>query len=416
MTEATAHSITACQVCGGTRLDPVLFLGHVPPVNAMVPVGGRPAEQTCYPLELLRCADCSLVQIGCVVDPRVLFPHSYPYLSGTTRILRDNFADLYREVNGRLGLGADDLIIDIGSNDGTLLANFHKGGHRVLGVEPSQAGDVARAHGIATHTGYFGRELARQLRTEHGPARVVTACNVFAHMGDIHGVVDGILELLAPEGVFISENHYLAGLLETVQYDTIYHEHLRYYALGSVSTLLARHGLEVFHVQRIPTHGGSIRVFSARKGTFPVQPSVTALRAEEAAAGIDDGSALAAFARRTQSSKLELLALLAPLKRAGARIYGIGAPSRASTLITYTGLDESIVSCVLEVAGSNKLDKYMPGTRIPVVEESKLFADQPEYALLLSWHIAEEIAANLRRKGYKGRFIAPLPEPRILAG
>ncbi|CAK0758644.1 hypothetical protein CCP1ISM_8540001 [Azospirillaceae bacterium] len=171
----------------------------------------------------------------------------------------------------------------------------------------------------------------------------------------------------------------------------------------------------MFHVQRIPTHGGSIRVFSARKGRFPIQPSVAALRAEEAVADIDDGSALATFARRTQSSKLELLALLAPLKRQGARIYGIGAPSRASTLITYTGLDESIVECVLEVSGSNKLDKYMPGTRIPVVEESKLFADQPDYALLLSWHIAEEIAANLRRKGYKGRFIAPLPEPRILA-
>lgn len=415
MTEATAHSITACQVCGGVHLEPVLFLGNVPPVNAMVPVGERPAEQTFYPLELVRCVECGLVQIGCVVDPTVLFPHSYPYLSGTTRILRDNFADLYREVNGLLGLKPEDLAVDIGSNDGTLLANFHQAGHRVLGIEPSQAGDVARERGIATHTGYFGLDLARSLTAENGPARVVTACNVFAHMGDIHGVVDGILAMLAPDGVFISENHYLGGLLRTVQYDTIYHEHLRYYALGSVTKLLEAHGLEVFHVQHIPTHGGSIRVFSARKGTFPVRDSVATLRAEEEEAGITSGSALAAFARRTQASKLDLLALLAPLKREGARVYGIGAPSRASTLITYTGLDESIIDCVLEVPGSNKLNKYMPGTRIPVVEESKLFADQPEYALLLSWHIAEEIAANLRRKGFKGRFIAPLPEPRILS-
>ena len=415
MSDVTAHSITACQVCGGLHLEPVLFLGHVPPVNAMVPVGERPAQQNGYPLELLRCIECGLVQIGCVVDPTVLFPHSYPYLSGTTRILRDNFADLYREVNGLLGLKPEDLAVDIGSNDGTLLANFHEAGHRVLGIEPSQAGDVARARGIATHTGYFGPALARSLAIEHGPARVITACNVFAHMGDIHGIVDGIVEMLAPEGIFISENHYLGDLLRTVQYDTVYHEHLRYYALGSVAKLLDSHGLEVFHVQRIPTHGGSIRVFSARKGQVPVQPSVAALYAEEEAAGITNGSALAEFARRTRASKLDLLALLAPLKRDGARVYGIGAPSRASTLITYTGLDESIIDCVLEVSGSNKLDKYMPGTRIPVVEESKLFVDQPEYALLLSWHIAEEIAANLRRKGFKGRFIAPLPEPRILS-
>jgi SAM-dependent methyltransferase len=411
---ATARTIDRCQICGGVHLDSVLFLGHVPPVNEMVTIGERPAEQNCYPLEMLRCRDCGLAQIGCAVSAEVLFPHSYPYLSGTTRILRDNFADLYAETNAMLNLKPEDLAVDIGSNDGSLLINFLNGGHRVLGVEPSQAGDVARGRGIDTRTGYFGREEALKLAAEVGKARVVTACNVFAHIDDVHNVVKGILELLQPGGVFISENHYLGDLLRTVQYDTIYHEHLRYYALGSLEKLFASHGLEVFHVHRIPTHGGSIRVFAARKGDFEVRDSVAELRREEADAGVDDGSAFKELARRTRDSKLGLMELLARLKREGARVYGVGAPSRASTLITYTGLDDGVIDCVLEVSGSNKLNKYMPGTRIPVLEESKLFEDQPEYALLLSWHIADEIAGNLRRKGFRGKFIAPLPEPRVI--
>jgi hypothetical protein len=173
--------------------------------------------------------------------------------------------------------------------------------------------------------------------------------------------------------------------------------------------------MEIFHVRRIPTHGGSIRVYSCRRGERPIRDSVTAFLAEERAAGIGDGSAFVDFRRRVRQSKLDLHALLAPLKRSGARIYGIGAPSRASTLINYVGLDDSILECILEVPGSDKLDKYLPSTRIPVLEESKLFVDQPEYAMFLSWHIGEELAPKLREKGYRGRFIVPLPEPRVLA-
>jgi hypothetical protein len=201
------------------------------------------------------------------------------------------------------------------------------------------------------------------------------------------------------------------SLLETVQYDTIYHEHLRYYSLHSLKYLLERHGLEVIHAKRIPTHGGSIRVYSARTGTRPVQPTVAAILAEERAAGAWPDR-LARFKRDVVQSKLGLHALLKDLKQKGARIYG--APSRASTLINYVGLDDGIVGCVLEVKDSYKVGKYMPGTLIPVLDEARLFDDQPEYALLLSWHIAEELAPKLTAKGFKGRFIVPLPTPRIL--
>ncbi len=411
---ATSRPIERCQVCNGRKLEPVLFVGYIPPVNTMPAIGSVPVEQPAYPLELLRCPECTLVQIGLEVAPEVLFPESYPYLSGTTRILRDNFADLQRESAAMLGLGKGSLVIDIGSNDGTLLAPFAEAGHAVLGIEPSQAGKVARKRGIDTLQAYFSRETARDVRAKRGQAQLVTAANVFAHIGDIHSVVDGVLDLLAPRGVFVSESHYLLDLVQTLQYDTIYHEHLRHYALGSLAYLLAVHGLEPFHVKRIPTHGGSIRVYAARKGERAVQPSVKERLADEERAGLTSGAALKDFRARVVRSKLDLHALLAPIKARGERIYGIGAPSRASTLINYTGLDDGMIEAVMEVSGSHKLDKYVPGTRIPVLDEARLFADQPEYALLLSWHIADELARNLRRKGYRGRFIAPLPTPRVL--
>lgn len=411
----TSQPINCCQVCHRDQLVSILFVGFIPPVNDMLDVGSVPIEQTAYPLELLRCENCGLVQIGLEVGPEVLFPESYPYLSGTTRILRSNFADLREESENLLNLEKECLVIDIGSNDGTLLSNFHKSGYNVLGIEPSQAADVAMSNGINTLKTYFNRDVACKVATDHGKAQLITAANVFAHIGDIHSVVEGVVELLSEDGVFVSESHYLLDLVETIQYDTIYHEHLRYYSLGSLKFLLAEHGLEIFHVKRIPTHGGSIRVFSAPAGKRKILPSVLEQLAEEDRRGLTDGSGLADFRERVIQSKSELYELIAPLKRAGARIFGVGAPSRASTLINYVGLDDGILEAVMEVSHSHKLNKYVPGTRIPVLDEALLCEEQPDYALLLSWHIAEELAANLRKAGYKGKFITPLPVPRVLS-
>jgi hypothetical protein len=304
--------------------------------------------------------------------------------------------------------------VDIGSNDGTLLENFLKAGHRVHGVEPTDVGHLASARGVRTTIQFFGHQAVQRVLAESGKARLVTATNVFAHIDKIHDIVTNIIDLLAPDGVFISESHYLMSLLETLQYDTIYHEHLRYYSLHSLQYLLQSHGLEVIHARRIPTHGGSIRVYAARKGTHPVRPTVQAVLNEEKAAG-PLPEQLKVFRDRMVRSKLELYSLLHDIKKSGGRVYGIGAPSRASTLINYVGLDEEILDCVLEVKGSLKVGKYIPGTLIPVLEETKLYTDQPEYVLLLSWHIADELAPVLKQKGYKGRFIVPLPTPRVAA-
>ncbi|HEY7229962.1 MAG TPA: class I SAM-dependent methyltransferase [Pseudolabrys sp.] len=405
--------VECCQVCGHAPLETVLSLGYMPPVNQMVPIGEVPRQLPWFPTTLLHCRKCDLVQLGLAVDPVIIFPPEYPYTSGTTKLLRDNFADLQHESAAMLGLSDKDLVIDIGSNDGTLLSNFKNGGQRVLGIEPTDVGDIANQRGIPTIKRYFGLDTARQIKSEHGPASVVTAANCFAHMEDVHAIVDGIVELLKADGVFISESHYLIPLLDTLQYDTIYHEHLRYYSLASLKHLLEMHDLEVFHARPIPSHGGSIRVYAGRRGGRPVQDSVGRMLAAEPR-GEAMARRLQTFRRDVILSKLRLLAMLHDLKERGARIAGISAPSRASTLVNYVGLDEGVIDYVCEIAGSLKIGKYMPGTQIPVVEEARLFAEQPDCAVIFSWHIAGELAPKLRAKGFRGKIITPLPEPRML--
>ncbi len=402
--------ITRCQCCGDADLRPVLNLGYLPPVNTMHAIGTRLAEDTFYPAELLHCPQCALVQLGCVVDPAILFPDHYAYTSGTTRILRENFAALYTQVQELYPLGGDDLVIDVGSNDGTLLGNF-SGRHRVCGIEPTAASAIAVRAGIPTIKAFFNSDSARVAVEAHGKAKLVTATNVFAHMEDVHAVVENILTMLSADGIFVSESHYLLPLIETLQYDTVYHEHLRYYSLTSLRALLSVHGLDVIHASRIPTHGGSIRVFAARRGQY--SPTAEPARLLGIESKQLDHDSLLNFAGRVAASKLALLALLRDCRSRG-KIYGIGAPSRASTLITYTGLDHNIVDCVLEIAGSYKVGKYMPGSVIPVIEETRLIEDQPAFAILFSWHIADELIPKLRARGYRGQFIVPLPEPRLV--
>lgn len=399
--------VDRCQVCGSPDLESILFLGYLPPVNTMPLIGTPLTEQPAYPAELLVCKKCTLAQLGLIVDPAILFPPSYPYTSGTTRILRENFAELSREVDSLYRLKSGELIIDIGSNDGTLLSNFNKNGVRVLGIEPTNAAQLAIERGIPSIISFFNKQVAEKTATEHAQAQILTATNVFAHIEDIHNIVAGVLTLLDEDGIFISESHYFLSLLETLQYDTIYHEHLRYYSLTSQKHLLEMHGMEVIHAKQIPTHGGSIRVYATRKGRHPIQPSVSRILEQETRGITADG--FARFKRAVVKSKLDLLALLKDIKANGGRIYGVGAPSRASTLINYVGLDDGVLDCVLEIQGSYKIGKYIPGTILPVWEESRLFADQPEYALLLSWHIADELIPKLTGRGFKGRYIIPLP-------
>ena len=409
----TARIITECQVCGDKTLESIIHLGWHPAVNAYHPIGHLPAYETHYPLHLVRCQSYRHVQIDCRVDPTVLFPASYPYRSRTTRVLRDNFDQLARECHdfGLFDPVGANPVVDIGSNDGTLLSYFKAGGCNVHGIDPAAgaADDAWKNHGIRTSIGYFSETFAHAVAGSIGAARIVTACNVFAHVPDVHDFVRGVAALLAPSGIFVSESHYLPSLLETVQYDTIYHEHLRYYDLGAIRYVLRQQGFEVFHAAKIPTHGGSIRVYASREPREKT-PEYKALLEQERAALTDEN--FTRFSCRVRDSRYALLRTLHAVR--DAAVFGIGAPSRAATLVNYCGLDDGILNCIAEVEGSPKIGRYMPGTVIPVVNERALYEQQPSYALILSWHVAYEIMASLRARGYRGKFIVPLPEVKII--
>ena len=409
-----SNLIEKCQMCGSRSLSSVLFLGYLPPVNHLQSLNSNSKENTFFPLELVRCGNCELVQINLEINKEVLFPFSYPYLSGTTKILMENFYDLYKEVIRMELLSKDDLIVDIGSNDGSLLKNFNENGYNVLGVEPSKAYKEALKQGVKTINSYFTDFTVSEIIKKNKKAKVVTAANVFAHISNPGKLVKLIKKLLDKNGIFISESHYLPSLIKTLQYDTIYHEHLRYYHVGVLKKLFEENGLYIFKVKKIPTHGGSIRVYASKSKNVNVQANVLKILNEEKKKGISDGSALDHFKSKIIISKLELMKLLFKIKKNNHKIYAIGAPSRASTLINYTGIDDGIIDCVLEVNSSHKLNKFMPGTKIPILDEKKLFTDNPPYVLLLSWHISQGLIKNLKKKGYRGKFIIPLPKPKII--
>lgn len=403
--------VTKCQTCDYPKLQSILFIGYLPPVNEYIQNGTTPHEQTSYPAQLLFCSRCKLVQLGLVVDPTILFPKEYPYTSSTTKVLRDNFKQLYTESASFIPLKKDDLIIDIGSNDGNLLNNY-KNNHKVLGITPEEIGRIAIANGIPTILDYFSESVANTVLKKYGKAKIITATNVFAHIEDINDVIKNIKKILNDDGVFISESHYLLSLIKTTQYDTIYHEHLRYYSLHSLKYLLELHGLEVFHATEIPPHGGSIRVYAARKGAYKLNISVkNLLNAEKNK--VTNIKNFDEFKENVTQSKLKLYNLIYDIQKSGGTIYGIGAPARGCTLIQYVGLGNDIMPCVVETKGSQKIGKYVPGTLIPVFDEKKLISDQPTHALLLSWHIAKDLIPKLKEKGYKGKFIVPLPKAHI---
>ena len=402
--------VTKCQISNSKNLDSLIFLGYLPPVNTLRKIGTTLKEEISFPAELLYCKKSKLAQLGCIVDKEILFPYTYPYTSSTTRILRENFADLYKDTKKMINLKKKDLIIDIGSNDGNLLSNF-KDNHRVLGVTPEKIGKLAIKKGIPTIIDYFNNKTVKKILKKNGKAKVITATNVFAHIDNINNIVKNIIKTLDTDGIFISESHYLLPLIKTVQYDTIYHEHLRYYSLQSLNFLFKKHNLEIIDTKEISTHGGSIRVYAARKGKYKVSKNVK-LQLQKENKNLNKKS-FNQFKKNVVNSKIRLFNIINKLKKSNKIIFGVGAPSRASTLINYLGLDQDIIDCVLEINGSYKIGNYIPGTKIPILNENILKQKKPGYLLLFSWHIKDELKKNLRKKGFKGKFIIPLPYPKI---
>ena len=410
MKKLYSRAVTRCQISNTNKLESLIFLGYLPPVNTLRKIGSTLEEEISFPAELLYCKKSKLAQLGCIVDKEILFPYTYPYTSSTTKILRDNFADLYKDTIKIINLNKNDLVIDIGSNDGNLLSNF-KDNHKVLGITPEKIGKIAIKKGIPTIIDYFNDKTSSKIVKKYGKAKIITATNVFAHIDNINAVVKSILKTLNHDGIFISESHYLLPLIQTVQYDTIYHEHLRYYSLESLNYLFKKNNLEIIDAKEIPTHGGSIRVYAARKGIYKVSDNLKKKLKKEKK-NLNQKS-FKRFKKNVVTSKINLFNIIKKIKDKNKTIYGVGAPSRASTLINYLGLDQDIIDCVLEINGSYKIGNYIPGTKIPIVNENILLKNKPDFLILFSWHIKDELKRNLKKKGFKGKFIIPLPKPKI---
>lgn len=408
------HARSDCRLCGSTDLVEVLFFGETPLANAYLSSADLNKTEIFAPLVVHLCNSCKLVQLRDVVDPKILFSN-YLYVSGTSPVFIAHFASYAKTVVEKFSLKEDSLVVDIGSNDGVLLSHFKEMGMKILGIDPAE--NIAREatkKGITTLAKFFTPDTARAIVVEHGKASIITANNVFAHTDDVIGFVESMKELLAEDGVFIFENQYLKDLVEKNLFDMVYHEHLCYYHLTPLIPFFKRFGLRIFDVERVPTHGGSIRVFVGwEDGPHMASERVERMRSEETE--LNDASTYRAFAGRIDTIGNELRSLLGELRREGKRIVGYGAPAKATTLCYALGIDGNMLEYIIDDAPL-KQGLYMPGTHIPIKPSDMLYADTPDCCLILAWNFADSIVKNHQRFVTNGgMFILPVPEPRILS-
>jgi SAM-dependent methyltransferase len=403
----------ACRSCGAALERSFLDLGAMPLANAFLDAAGQ-AERA-YPLHVRVCGRCLLVQLPQVETPERIFGHYVYFSSYSDQWLRH--AETYaRAAIARCGLDARSLVVEVGSNDGYLLQYFARAGMRVLGVDP--AANVARAaeeKGVRTQVGFFGQALAREIAAREGRADLLVGNNVLAHVPDLNDFIAGLALLLKPGGVLTMEFPHLLQLLDENQFDTIYHEHFCYFSLLSAEAAFARHGLAVFDMQTLPTHGGSLRVHVAHAGERrPATAALLALRRVEQERGLDRIETYAGFAAKPRRVKDGLLALLAQARSEGKRVAAYGAAAKGNTLLNYCGVDAQAIEYVVD-RNPHKQGLYLPGSRIPVVGLERLRETRPDLLLLLPWNLLDELVEQLDFvRGWGGRFVVPIPEPRLL--
>lgn len=368
-----------------------------------------------YPLEVYVCRTCSLVQLLDVVDREQLF-RNYIYLTGTSDTIAAHNADYAGTVVDLLRLGASDLVIEVASNDGSLLRCFQRRCVRVLGIEPAtNIAAVAVSTGIETINRFFSREAAADVKRSHGPARVVIANNVLAHVDEPRDFLSGCRDLLDEHGLVVIEVPALDQMIERLEYDTIYHEHLSYFSLSSMAALCGAVGLSIIRVDRSAVHGGSLRVYATgAEHRDSHAPEVDVLLTAERADGLCSPERCRSFAAAVARNRVDVRSLLTELQAEGKTLAGYGAPAKGNTLLNYCGLGRDLLPFTVDMSPL-KVGLETPGMHIPVLPVTALLDRQPDYALMLAWNFAEEILGQqgeFRNRG--GRFIVPIPEPRII--
>lgn len=414
--KTNVYKKTQCRYCRFSLKESFLDLGTMPLANSFLRKEEAPEEEFTCPLELVWCPTCKLVQLGHVVPPERMFAN-YLYVSSTTQTFKKHFAEYAKAAKTELLSSASPLAVDIGSNDGLLLACYQNEGMRAVGVEPAKnLSEEANRQGLGTIHDYFGASAVERILKEGGPADIVSANNVFAHIDDIHDVCRHVDRLLGPQGIFIIEFPYLVTMFEDMLFDMIYHEHLSYIAVIPLQFLLKQFAFEIFKIEEVASHGGSLRVFiQKKKGGRLVSPEVETLVKEETQKGYGSFSVYQEFAKRVYRVRKDLTAFIGAIKSEGKSIAGYGAPAKGNTLINFCGLKPSQIEYIVD---DNPLKQNLltPGAQIPVVSSQHLFENPTDYLLLFAWNFAEEIMKKLGALKKKGvRFIIPLPQPRILS-
>jgi SAM-dependent methyltransferase len=404
-------------MCSGSSFYKFLDLSKTPPADQFLFAEQLNEPEGSYPLEVVVCETCSLVQLNYVVPPQILYCNDYPYESSTTKAGHSHWNEFAETTVRLLALKPEHLVIDVGSNVGVLLQMFRDRGTTVLGVDPAaNIAEIANKNGIETLPVFFNSEAARGIVTAKGHASVITGTNVFAHIDDLRDFMVATDILLKKDGVLIIEAPYFLELLQNLEYDTIYHEHLSYLSLKPMKRFFESFDMEVFEVQRRDIHGGSFRVFVRRRGVSerPVSGIVAELLAAEEYAKAYDHATLDQFARNVAQNRADLRRLLLDLKRSGKSIVGVSAPAKGMTLLNYCGIGADTLEFVAEKS-KLKIGRFTPGGHIPVVSDEVLLERQPDYALLLAWNFAEEIMNNLKQFSDRGgKFIIPIPNPKIV--
>lgn len=401
-----------CRACNSSDLLLFLQLGPTPVPNGFLKAHHRHKAERFYPLDVCFCKKCGLVQLAHVVSPKIMFKN-YVYVPSTSQTMRDHFSFLVRQALKKTKAQEGDLILDIGSNDGTLLKAFKLHKVKILGVDPAEnLARKANQEGVPTKCALFTKDLAKEIKKEYGSAKIVTATNVVAHIHDLHDFLEGIKILLSDKGLFIAEFPYLIDLIEKAEFDTIYQEHLSYFSITPFVKLLKKHGLILIDIQRLPVHGGSVRVFISKKGVNSLE--VKKLMQLEKRRKLLSPETYLKFRRKVDKVRHELVQYLWNLRLKGKRIVGYGASAKGNVMLNYCRIGPETLDYIVDSI-SYKQGKFTPGMHIPIYPELKLLEDQPDYTLLLAWNFADEIIkkqAEYRKRG--GKFILAIPKLTIV--
>ena len=404
--------MTHCRSCGSGHLHPILDLGSTPLANSLLTAEQLNQPEATYPLVLVYCSDCHLVQITETVPPDVLFSH-YLYFSSFSTTMLQHAKTLAERLIAERSLNERSLVVEIASNDGYLLQNYVRASVPVLGIEPAaNIVKVANDNGVRTLAQFFNQEVAIEV-AQDGLADVIHANNVLAHVAELNSVVEGFCRLLKPQGVVIVEAPYVGDMIIHNEFDTIYHEHLCYFSLTALQGLFARHGLTIVDVERLPIHGGSLRIFAAHEGTL-VGQRVTDLLHEEQTHGMTSFAFYQNFGQQVEAVKRELLALLHDLKAQGKAIAAYGASAKGATLLNTLGIGRDTLDFMVD-RSTVKQGMFTPGTMLEILPPEALLERQPDYTLLLTWNFADEILqqqTDYRGKG--GKFILPIPSVKVV--